>query len=136
MSGLNVVMLIGNLGKEPEMRFMANGKPVARFTLATNQRWKNNTGGVETRTEWHRVVAFGPQAEVVHSYLKKGKQVFVEGRLSTRSYTDKNGAKASTTEIILQRMVMLGRKDAVAEDHPSGPAEMTAESEDLQMADA
>ncbi|MBI2840266.1 MAG: single-stranded DNA-binding protein [Acidobacteria bacterium] len=128
MSSLNVVMLIGRLGGEPERRSMPNGRPFAKFSLATNQRWKNQTGGVETKTEWHRVVAFGPLAETVCAYLTKGKHVFVEGRLSTRSYTDKSGAKAYATDVIMQRMLMLGRKGAGEPSTSSPPAEHSADA--------
>ncbi len=110
MNGLNVVMLIGNVGREPDVRQLPSGRVAANFTLATNMRWKNQAGGAETKTEWHRVVAYGPVAETVRTYLHKGKQVFVQGRLSTRNYKDKNGATAYITEVIMQGMLMLGRK--------------------------
>lgn len=124
MSSLNLVMLIGNLGREPEVRHLSDGRPVARFSLATTMKWKNQAGGLESRTEWHRVVAFGVLADTVRNYLTKGKQVFVEGRLTTRSYTNKSGSKMFTTEVILQRLLMLGRKaGGDAGLPPSSPAE-------------
>ncbi len=123
MSSLNVVMLIGHLGREPEVRQLPSGKPVANFSMATSLKWKNGEGTLESKTDWHRVVAFGNLAEVVRSYLHKGKQVFVEGRLQTRSYTDKSGARAFSTEIILQRMLMLGKKEPTAQTDAEMPVE-------------
>ncbi len=126
MSSLNMVMLIGNLGRDPEVRHLPDGRPVANFSLATSLRWKNVSGEVEARTDWHRVVAFGGLADTVQRYLHKGKSVFVEGRLQTRSYMNKSGSKAYTTEIILRRMLMLGRKP----DGEAGPAtEVEADEE-------
>ncbi len=121
MSDLNVVMLIGRLGRDPELRRWPSGRPVTRFSLATGQRWKNESGGLDTRTDWHRIVAFGKVAERAQEFLRKGKQVFVEGRLQTRSYQDKNGSKAFSTEVVLRQMVLLGKKDIIT--NPADPVE-------------
>jgi len=103
MAGMNKAILIGNLGRDPEMRYTANGLAVANFTLATTERVKD-----EDRTEWHRIVAFGKLAEICGEYLVKGKQVCIEGRIQTRSWEDKEGNKRYTTEIVANNMLMLG----------------------------
>lgn len=109
MGSVNKVILIGNLGKDPEIRHTPGGAAVANFSLATNEAWNNREGQREERTEWHRVVAFGKLAEICGQYLKKGKQVYVEGRLQTRAWDDRDGNKRYTTEIVASTMTMLGR---------------------------
>ncbi len=110
--GLNKVMLIGRLGKDPEVRYTQDGRAVANFTLATNEDWKDKaTGEKKERTEWHRVVAFGKLGEICGEYLSKGRQVYVEGRLQTRSW-DKDGVTRYTTEIVASDMQMLDPKNA------------------------
>jgi single-strand DNA-binding protein len=108
---LNKVMLIGNLGRDPEVRFTQGGTPVANFTLATNERWTDQSGEKQERTEWHRIVVWGKQAEIAGEYLRKGRQIFVEGALQTREWTDKDGHKRYTTEIKAMRFQMLGGRD-------------------------
>jgi len=108
MAGINKVILIGNLGADPEVRYLNTGTAVANFRMATTQNIKNKEGEREARTEWHRVVAFGRLAEICGEYLNKGKQVYVEGRLRTRSWDDRDGNKRWTTEIIATTMQMLG----------------------------
>jgi single-strand DNA-binding protein len=99
MASVNKVILIGNLGKDPEVRYMPSGKAVANVTLATNESWKDkNTGEKQERTEWHNVVFYSPLAEIVGQYLRKGSSAFVEGRLQTRKWQDKNGVDRYTTE--------------------------------------
>ncbi|MEW6533498.1 MAG: single-stranded DNA-binding protein [Thermodesulfobacteriota bacterium] len=105
---MNKVLLLGNLGKDPEVRYTAAGRAVATFTLATSQRWKDQEGNDQERTEWHRVVAWGRLGEVCGEYLSKGKQVFIEGRIQTRDWEDQDGNKRTTVEIIAQDMIMLG----------------------------
>lgn len=113
MSGsLNKVMIIGHLGRDPEMRYTAEGTPVANFSVATSEKYKD-----KENTEWHRVVAFARLAEICGEYLRKGKQVYVEGRLQTRKWTDKDGHDKYTTEIVASDMRMLGRR----EDGGGGP---------------
>ena len=110
---LNKVMLIGNLGKDPELRFTSSGVPVATFTIATNESWKDQEGNVQERTEWHNIVAWRKLAEICGEWLKKGKKVYIEGRIQTRSYDDKNtGAKKYMTEIVADSMIMLDGKAA------------------------
>ncbi len=110
---VNKVILIGRLGADPEIRYTADGQPVATFRIATNEVWVKN-GQKQERTEWHRIVAFGRLAEICGEYLSKGRQVYIEGRLQTRSYEDREGIKRFVTEIIAQNMQMLGsRKDTL-----------------------
>ncbi len=109
MSGVNKAILVGNLGSDPEIRQTGTGIPVANFSLATSENFKSRDGERQTRTEWHKVVAFGKLAEICGQYLQKGKQVYIEGRIQTRSWEDQSGNKKYTTEIIANQMVMLGR---------------------------
>jgi single-strand DNA-binding protein len=106
---INKVILVGNLGRDPEVRSTPSGQPVATFTLATSRRWKDKNGQRQEQTEWHTVVCWGRQAEVAGQYLTKGKQVYVEGRLQTRSWDDRNsGEKRYKTEVICENFQMLG----------------------------
>ena len=111
MASLNKVILIGNLGRDPEVRYTQNGLAVANFTLATNEAWTDKGGEKQERTEWHRIVVWGKQAEIVREHLAKGKQVYVEGSLQTRQWDDREGNKRQTTEIKAQRVLMLGRPE-------------------------
>lgn len=111
-NGLNKAILIGNLGKDPEMRYTPGGLGIANFNIATSETWNNKEGAKETRTEWHRIVAFGKLAEICGEYLSKGKQVYIEGRIQTRDWEDKDGNKKYTTEIVANQMLMLGSRDA------------------------
>ena len=104
---LNKVMIIGNLGTDPELRFTQGGQAVANFNVATNERWTDKSGQTQERTEWHRVVVWGRQAENCEKYLSKGRQVYVEGRLQTREWDDKDGNKRYTTEIVAQNVQFL-----------------------------
>jgi single-strand DNA-binding protein len=108
MAGVNKVILIGNLGVDPEVRYLNSGTAVANFRMATTENIRNREGEREPRTEWHRIVAFGRLAEICGEYLNKGKQVYIEGRLRTRSWDDRDGNKRWTTEIIATGMQMLG----------------------------
>jgi len=110
MASLNKVMLIGNLGKDPEVRYTTSGQAVASFSLATSEKFKNKSGEWEERTEWHRVTLWGKQAEISGEDLAKGRTVFIEGRLQTRKWTDRDGNEKYTTEIVGDRMQMLGGK--------------------------
>lgn len=108
---LNKVMLIGNLGKDPELRYTTSGVAVATFSLATNESWKDQDGNLQERTEWHNIVAWKKLAEICAEWLKKGKKVYIEGRIQTRSYDDKNtGQKKYMTEIVADNMIMLDGK--------------------------
>jgi single-strand DNA-binding protein len=106
---VNKVILVGKLGADPEVRYTSGGSAVATFSIATNERWNDkNTGEKQERTEWHRIVAWGRLAEICGEYLSKGKQVYIEGRLQTRSWDDRDGNKRYTTEVVAANMVMLG----------------------------
>jgi single-strand DNA-binding protein len=108
---LNKVILIGNLGKDPELSYTASGVAVARFSIATGERWKDQEGNFQERTEWHNIVAWRKLAEICGQYLKKGSKVYLEGKLQTRSWDDKNtGVKRYTTEIIADDLIMLDSK--------------------------
>ncbi len=107
---LNRAMLIGRIGKEPQMRYTPNGTPIASLTIATNEAFKDKSGKVQYRTDWHRVVAWRKLAEICGQYLKKGSLVCIEGQLKTRSYEDK-GAKKYITEVVASSMQMLGSRD-------------------------
>ncbi|WP_137938875.1 single-stranded DNA-binding protein [Chitinivorax sp. B] len=111
MASLNKVMLIGNLGRDPEVRYMPNGDAVANLAIATTDNWKDKSGEKQERTEWHRVVMYGRQAEIAGEYLKKGRPVYIEGRLQTRKWQDQQGNERYTTEIIADRMQMLGGRE-------------------------
>ena len=110
MASLNKVTLIGNLGHDPESAKIPNGGTKTRISLATTEVWKDKGGEKKEKTEWHRVMFFGPLAEVAGAYLKKGSQVYVEGRLETRKWQDKQGNDKYTTEVIAHQMQMLGPK--------------------------
>jgi single-strand DNA-binding protein len=105
---VNKVILIGNLGKDPEVRHTANGKAVARFSLATSEVWNDAEGTRQERTEWHNIVVWGKQGETCAQYLAKGRQAYIEGSIRNRSYDDKNGQKRYITEIVAQRVRFLG----------------------------
>lgn len=105
--GVNKVILIGNLGKDPELRYTNSGVAVATFSMATTESWKDAEGNLQERTQWHTIVAWRKLAETCGEYLKKGSKVFVEGKLQYRTYDDKNGVKRYVTEIVLDSMVML-----------------------------
>jgi len=110
MAGVNKVIIVGNVGRDPEVRYTQSGKAVASFSVATSERFQDKEGQPQERTEWHRVVAWGRLAEICGEYLRKGKQIYVEGRLQTRDWEDKDGHKRYTTEVIANVMQMLGRR--------------------------
>jgi single-strand DNA-binding protein len=120
---VNKVLLVGNLGRDPEVRSTPSGQPVATFTLATNRRWKDKNGQRQEQTEWHNIVVWGRLAEVAGQYLTKGKQIFVEGRLQTRSWEDRQtGEKRFRTEIVADNFQMLGARGASEPESPGAPA--------------
>ena len=120
MSGVNKVILVGNLGADPEVRFASADKAVANFRLATTESWKDTNGQPQSRTEWHRVVVWGKLAELCGQYLKKGRQAYVEGRLQTREWKDKEERTQYTTEIVAETVRFLGGapKKEEAPEHP------------------
>ena len=106
---VNKVILIGRLGRDPEIRYTTSGTPVANFSIATDERWNDRDGNRQTRTEWHNIVLWSGLATISEKYLKKGRLVYIEGRIQTREWDDRDGNKRRTTEIIGQNMQMLGR---------------------------
>jgi single-strand DNA-binding protein len=108
MAGVNKVILIGNLGKDPELRYTPSGQPTASFSLATTEKWTDKNGQRQERTEWHNIVVWGKLAELVNQYLKKGRSAYVEGRISTRSWDDRDGNKKYRTEIVAREIQFLG----------------------------
>lgn len=111
MASVNKVILVGNLGKDPEVRFMPNGEAVCNFSIATTDSWKDKSGAKQERTEWHNIVMYRKLAEIAGEYLKKGRPVYVEGRLQTRKWQTKEGQDRYTTEVIADQMQMLGGRD-------------------------
>ena len=108
MASVNKVILLGNLGRDPETRYTTGGDAVTNLNIATSEQWKDKSGEKQERTEWHRVVLFGRQAEIAGEYLKKGRSVYIEGRLQTRKWTDKDGVEKYSTEIVGDRMQLIG----------------------------
>lgn len=127
--GVNKVILIGNLGNDPDIRYTAGGAAVANISLATAESWKDkNSGEQQERTEWHRIVFFGRLAEIVGEYLRKGSQVYVEGRLQTRKWQDKEGHDRYTTEIVANEMQMLGSKSGGSANYEPAPQSQAAQN--------
>jgi len=118
MASVNKVILIGNLGADPEIRYLPSGEAVANLRLATTDTWKDKDGNKQEQTEWHRVSFFGRQAEVCGQYLKKGSQIYVEGSIRTRKYQDKDGQERYATDIRGDRMQMLGRREGMGDAGP------------------
>jgi single-strand DNA-binding protein len=111
MASVNKVILIGNLGRDPETRYTTGGDAVTNLRIATTETWKDKAGEKQEKTEWHTVVLFGRQAEIAGEYLKKGRPVYIEGRLQTRKYTDKEGVEKYSTEVVGDRMQLLGSRE-------------------------
>jgi single-strand DNA-binding protein len=124
--GLNKVMIIGHLGKDPEMRYTPSGRPVTTYTVAVSRSWNSADGERHTETEWFNIVAWGNLAEICKQYLTKGQQVYIEGRLQTRRWDDKEGQKHTSVEIVANEMMMLGdRKDTNHTTEEQSPASET-----------
>ena len=133
MASVNRVILIGNLGKDPDLRYTPSGQPVAKFPIATSERWKDKDGQFQQRTDWHNIVAWGRQAEICKEYLKKGSPVYIEGRIQSRSYDDKDGNRKYITEIIANRIQMLGKKgeEPASEGEVSEPEAEETQGDDI-----
>lgn len=131
MGSVNKVILIGNLGRDPELKYTPSGTAVVNFTVATNEVWKDKEGQKQEHTEWHRVVAFGKLAEICGEHLKKGKQVYLEGSIRSRTFKDREGVEKSAVEIRLDTMVMLGRLEGgrPGGGESPGPREVPEKSE-------
>jgi single-strand DNA-binding protein len=130
---VNKVILVGHLGRDPELRYTPNGQPVASFSIATTERWNDREGAKQERTEWHRIVVWGRAAEFCGNYLTKGRLVYIEGRLQTREWEDKEGDKRRTTEVVATNVQALGgRRDGGggdAKDQPGDGGQLDAPSE-------
>ena len=120
MASVNKVILVGNLGRDPEMRYMPSGEAIANLAIATSRKYKNKAGEMVEETEWHRVTFFGKLAEIAGQYLKKGRSVYVEGRIKTDKYTDKEGVEKFSTQIIGNEMQMLGGREGMGESSGEG----------------
>jgi len=120
MSGVNKVIIVGRLGTDPEVRYTNNGTAVTNFSVATSENWSDKEGNKQERTEWHRIVVWGKMGEICSQYLKKGRQVFLEGRIQTRSWEDKEGQKRYTTEIVAQNVQFLGNKEGTSTSATGG----------------
>jgi len=120
MASVNKVILVGNLGRDPETRYMPDGAAITNFSIATTEQWKDKAGEKQEKTEWHRISTFQRLAEIAGEYLKKGSQVYIEGRLQTRKWTDKDGVEKFTTEIIADKMQMLGSRQGMGGDSEGG----------------
>jgi single-strand DNA-binding protein len=136
MASVNKVILVGNLGSDPELRFLPSGDAVANFTLATNEKWRDKAGNNQERTEWHRIVVWSRTAENCTRYLHKGSSVYIEGKLQTREWEDKDGHKRWTTEIVARAVQFLDRKGARGEEEQDtselpGPDEQTLAERNL-----
>lgn len=126
--GVNKVILVGNLGQDPTVRYGANGSAVANATLATSESWKDKTSGEkQEKTEWHKLVFFGKTAEIAGQYLKKGAQIYVEGKLQTRKWQNKEGADQYTTEVVVSEMQMLGGRPTGTQE-TAAPEQQTADT--------
>ena len=130
MASVNKVIIVGNLGRDPETRYMPDGGAITNISVATTDVWKDKAGEKQEKTEWHRVAFFGKLAEIAGEYLKKGSQVYVEGRLQTRKWQDKDGNDKYTTEIVADRMQMLGSRQGMG----GGGAEREASDRDAAPA--
>lgn len=127
MAGVNKAIIVGNLGRDPEMRATQSGRQVANFSIATSRSYTTGDGEKRDETEWHRIVAWGRLAEICGQYLQKGKQVYIEGRIQTRKWQDQSGADRYTTEIVADQMQMLGRAGDAPQSVPQGAPGMAAE---------
>ena len=123
MSGVNKAILLGNLGKDPEIRRLDDGRAVANFSIATSESYKNNAGEKVTNTEWHNIVLWSPLAEIAENYLKKGSQVYIEGKISNRSYEDKEGVKKYISEVVGRDITLLGRAPESQQQNDSSSTE-------------
>jgi single-strand DNA-binding protein len=135
MASVNKVILVGNLGRDPEVRFMPNGEAVANFSIATTENWKDKSGVKQEKTEWHNIVIYRKLAEIAGEYLKKGRPVYIEGRLQTRKW-EKDGVTRYTTEIVADQMQMLGGRDGGSTSYDGGDMSQGGGMDDYNQAPA
>lgn len=129
--GINKVILIGNLGSEPEVRTTSTGNTVANLSLATNESWRDRNGQQQERTQWHKIVLFGRQAEIARDYLRTGSSVYLEGKLQHRKYTDKQGQDQYVTEVVGNQMQMLGGRSGI--DQSAQQTQIKSEDRDISL---
>ncbi|MCD6118336.1 single-stranded DNA-binding protein [bacterium] len=131
MASLNKILLIGNVGKDPEIRYVAEGVPVCKFPLATTERYTDKSGNQQERTEWHNIVLWRKTAEIANEYVRKGKQVYIEGKISTNTWTDAENQKHYRTEVVARQLILLGRRDDAPSSAPAaGRTESPAKPRD------
>ena len=136
MSSINKVILIGRMGRDPEVRFTPNGKAICNFTLATSRKWKDKTSGqMQEETEWHRLVAFEQLAEIIGKYLQKGGSAYFEGALKTRKWADKEGVEKYTTEVIVSEMKLLGSREEAGEPRKAPDQRKVAQAKQPSLAE-
>ncbi len=134
MASVNKVILVGNLGRDPELKYMPSGTAMANFTVATNEKWKDKEGKEQEATEWHRVVVFGKLAEICGEYLHKGRQVYIEGKIRSRTYKDREGTEKTVYEIRADSMIMLGKGEGGApRGEPRGEGSKKAAAPDADV---
>ncbi|MCD6161793.1 MAG: single-stranded DNA-binding protein [candidate division Zixibacteria bacterium] len=138
MASVNKAILIGNLGKDPELRYTPSGQAVAKFSLATTRKWRDKDGQSQEQTTWHNIVCWGRQAEIANEYLRKGRPVYIDGRIDNRSYEDKDGVKKYISEVVVRNFQFLGGRDDQSgpSQPPSGtppepPADVSTDDDDL-----
>jgi len=138
MASVNKAILIGNLGKDPELRYTPSGQAVASFSIATTRKWRDKEGQFQEQTDWHNIVAWGKQAETINEYLKKGSPIYIEGRIQNRSYDDKDGVKKWISEVVIREFQFLGgRPDQSGGAKPTSgppseaPPDVAADDDDL-----
>ncbi len=136
MAGVNKVIILGHLGKDPEMRYQPSGAAIANFSIATTESFKDKEGNKQERTEWHRIVFFNRTAEVAGEYLRKGSMAYIEGRLQTRKWTDKEGQERYTTEIIGDRLQLVGGKSESSGSAPASESPARSEKNTPPASDA
>jgi single-strand DNA-binding protein len=130
MGSVNKVILLGNLGRDPELRYTPNGSPVANFTMATNEVWKDKDGNKQEHTEWHRIVIFGKLAEIAGEYLRKGRQAYIEGSIRSRTYKDRDGNEKTASEIRADTLVMIGKAEGGSSEGARATSEKPPEYND------
>lgn len=128
---LNKVILIGRLGRDPEVRYMPNGEAVCNFSVATSESWKDSNGQKQERSEWHNVTMYRKLAEIAGKYLKQGSQVYIEGKIKSRKYTDKNGVERTAYDIIANEMKMLGGNSQATQEQPKYPQGNAKPADDI-----
>ena len=131
--GVNKVILVGNLGNDPEVKYMPNGDAVANLSIATSESWKDQQGQIQERTEWHRLVAYRRTAEIIGEYLRQGSQIYIEGRLQTRKWQDQNGNARYTTEVVITEMQMLGGRNNNGSQQGGAPQQQAPQQQAPQQ---